>query len=225
MRGTRTEEWIWEGAEASPLLCLPTSTTSTCSSTAAGTTLSTLSPPSLPPQPLSNATCLLSLSAPEYWHTGFCSCITTRATVPLALPSFPTLWFLFCLTLSPDFVAKMYRNPWISNYLTHVKFCSQGKSSDLGLCSSGQSWDLMSALGQVTLVVKLGIRAQRSLQATNRRLCFSLLAVLLCRQLSLHCSGSLQGHYAAEITDSITVQGAVLGEKLFLGSTAAWTQI
>uniref|UniRef100_A0A1A7WWE1 GCN1 general control of amino-acid synthesis 1-like 1 n=1 Tax=Iconisemion striatum TaxID=60296 RepID=A0A1A7WWE1_9TELE len=27
-------------------------------------------------------------------------------------------------------VATMYRNPWISNYLTHVKFCSQGPGSE-----------------------------------------------------------------------------------------------
>ncbi|KAI4806807.1 hypothetical protein KUCAC02_017605 [Chaenocephalus aceratus] len=49
----------------------------------------------------------------------------------------------------------MYRNPWISNYLTHVKFCSQGKSSDLGLCSSGlrleaQAESLGTGLGSET---------------------------------------------------------------------------
>ncbi|XP_077410617.1 supervillin a isoform X4 [Vanacampus margaritifer] len=46
------------------------------------------------------------------------SCI---AFLFLNSPSLTTFFF---------FLVKMYRNPWISNYLSHVKFCSEGLTSD-----------------------------------------------------------------------------------------------
>ncbi|XP_029935701.1 supervillin a isoform X6 [Myripristis murdjan] len=76
---------------------------------------------SLRPRPLTNC---------------FCSCITSQAAACLLFcpsfclfPSFISTLFFFsvhCLYL----IAKMYRNPWISNYLSHVKFCGQGFGSE-----------------------------------------------------------------------------------------------
>ncbi|XP_069554175.1 supervillin a isoform X8 [Brachyistius frenatus] len=121
-------------AKSSPLLCLPTRTTSDCAGTAAGMSLS-LSLSLSPPPPLSPPSLLcLPLTLPDSLSVCpraltkcFCSCITSPAAAPL---SFHLFSLLLCLNLSPQFVAKMYRNPWISNYLSHIKFCSQGLGSE-----------------------------------------------------------------------------------------------
>lgn len=113
----------------------------------------------------------------------FCSCITSLL-----------LSLLFCsfsfTSLCPrTFVAKMYRNPWISNYLTHVKFCSQGKSSDSELRFRPPT----GSMGTGYSGCGLGIWTCGSWQATNCRLS----SLPLSSQPASHCSCSFQGHYAA----------------------------
>ncbi|KAG5268269.1 hypothetical protein AALO_G00210650, partial [Alosa alosa] len=81
-----------------------------CHSISTSLSLSLTVPPSLSSSLLSPSSCL--------FFSSFSS-----TTLILYTPG-----FLFCESLSL-FLAKMYRNPWISNYLSHVKFC-QGLVGD-----------------------------------------------------------------------------------------------
>lgn len=174
MRGTKTEEWISEGAEPQPTDS-PPGPPRPVPALRLGRFL--LSPPSsLPPLPLSVALPASSLCRLRSTDTlRFCCCITTQAAAPLANapPPPPSFHFLdFSAVLPSPPTAKMYRNPWISNYLTHVKFCSQGKNGDSGALRLGAQLGIFWGGQGFSLLRSRESELDRSWQATNCRLGF-----------------------------------------------------